>query len=105
MTDHQKHEAPFAKHRDGALECAIWRRETDSGVVYNTELSRSYKNDQGGWQKTHSISDRDLLRAARLQEQAYSTIQQNREQDRAAYIAQQRQSAQPELSPEQSRNR
>ncbi|MEM6712825.1 MAG: hypothetical protein AAF590_11170 [Pseudomonadota bacterium] len=73
---------PYDRHRDGALEIAIWRAVTDKGVAYNTEMKRSYKDDQGEWQSTHAIPERDLLKAARLQEQAYTSIQMAREYDR-----------------------
>lgn len=94
---------PFDRHRDGALECAIWRKETDKGVMYNTELKRSYQDQQGAWQTSHTIPDRDLLRAARLQEQAYGTIQKAREQDRAQYV--QKHQAQTQPGPQQSYDR
>lgn len=90
MSDHnQGTNRPIAKHRDGPLETAIWKRETDKGPVYNTERSRSYQDKDGNWQRTNVIPERDLLRAARLDEKAYETIQDFRERDRAAYVAEQ----------------
>jgi len=80
---------PIAKHRDGHLETAIWKRKTEKGPVYNTERSRSYQDKDGNWRKTNVIPERDLLRAARLDEKAYETIQGFRERDRAAYVKQQ----------------
>ncbi len=83
---------PYEKHRDGALEIAIWKRKiADKGAVYNTELKRSYKDERGEWQTTHAIPERDLLKAARLQEQAYTSIQMAREYDRVLYMEQQKQ--------------
>ncbi len=79
---------PYEKHRDGALEIAIWKRETDKGTLYNTDLKRSYKDERGEWQATHTIPERDLLKAARLQEQAYTSIQTAREHDRVQYMEQ-----------------
>lgn len=73
---------PYDKHRDGALEIAIWRTETDKGPAYNTDMKRSYKDEKGEWQTTRAIPERDLLKAARLQEQAYTSIQMDREYDR-----------------------
>ncbi|MEM6381318.1 MAG: hypothetical protein AAF739_01480 [Pseudomonadota bacterium] len=81
---------PYEKHRDGGLEIAVWKRSTDKGTVYNTEMKRSYKDDQGEWQSTHAIPERDLLKAARLQEQAYTSIQMSREYDRVQYMEQQK---------------
>ena len=74
---------PVDSMRDGAIEVSIWKRETEKGMAFNTERSRSYLDKDGNWQKTHSIPERDLLRAARLDEQAYSKIQKLRDQDRA----------------------
>jgi len=96
---------PFEKHRDGALECAIWRRETDKGVLYNTELKRSYRDDQGNWQSSHAIPDRDLLKAARLQEQAYGSIQKARAHDRSNYVERQKAQTQPDMQRAQEPTR
>ncbi|MDF1871988.1 hypothetical protein [Vannielia sp.] len=73
---------PIDKHRDGAIEVAIWRRETEKGFVFNTERTRSYLDQDGNWQKTNVIPERDLLKAARLDEKAYETIQNLRERER-----------------------
>lgn len=90
MSDHQQDTSrPIAKHRDGAVEVAIWRRETDNGPVYNTERSRSYRDQDGNWQKTSVIPERDLLKAARLDQKAYESIQQMRDQERAKYVEKQ----------------
>ncbi len=91
MSEQQKQDAnrPVAKHRDGAVEVAIWRRETDNGPVFNTERSRSYRDQEGNWQSTSVIPERDLLKAARLDQRAYESIQQMRDQERAKYVGQQ----------------
>ena len=94
---------PYDKYRDGALEIAIWKRETDKGTLYNTELKRSYKDERGEWQTTHAIPERDLLKAARLQEQAYTSIQMAREYDRVLYMEQQKQ--RQKERPAQTRDR
>jgi len=89
MTDNnQDANQPVAKHRDGAIETAVWRRDTDKGPVFNTERSRSYQDKDGNWQKTHTIPERDLLKAARLDQKAYESIQQLRGQERANYVGQ-----------------
>ncbi len=80
---------PMHKHRDGALEVAIWRRETEKGPVFNTERTRSYRDENGNWQKTNVVPERDLLRAARLDQKAYETIQSQREKEREAYVKEQ----------------
>lgn len=90
MTDNnQDANQPVAKHRDGAIETAVWRRDTDKGPVFNTERSRSYQDKDGNWQKTHAIPERDLLKAARLDQKAYESIQAIREQGRGQYVERQ----------------
>jgi len=83
MSEQSKEQSrPIDKHRDGAIEVAIWRRETEKGFVFNTERTRSYLDQDGNWQKTSVIPERDLLKAARLDEKAYETIQRLRETER-----------------------
>jgi len=88
MSDEQKNR-PVESHRDGAVEVAIWRRDTEKGPVFNTERTRSYQDQEGNWRKTHSIPERDLLKAARLDQRAYESIQQMRDQERTAYVGRQ----------------
>lgn len=83
---------PVEKHRDGALEVAIWKQDSDKRSFYTTERTRAYQDKNGDWKKSHSIPERDLLRAARLDEKAYESIQKIRDQDRAQYVGRQKQS-------------
>lgn len=105
MTDtNTEPKRPIDKHRDGTLEVAIWRQENDKGeAFYTTERTRSYRDQNGDWQKTHSIPERDLLRAARLDEQAYSSIQLLRDQDRAQYVEKQKKTSDKTASREPNR--
>lgn len=96
---------PVKSHRDGVLETAIWRRETDNGPVFNTERTRSYQDKEGNWKKTHSIPERDLLKAALLDQKAYESIQQMRSQEREKYIEKQKQAASQSPQQEQVRDR
>lgn len=72
--DKDEDRRPKVRHRDGLMEVAVWERETEKGPVYNTERTRSYRDEDGKWQKTHSIPERDLLKAARLDQKAYESI-------------------------------
>ena len=89
---------PIARHRDGAIEVAVFRNETEKGAVYNTERTRSYQDKDGNWQKTHSFPERDLLKAAKLDEKAYESIQHSRKQSRREYVERQ-QSEQQRTNP------
>lgn len=77
--EREKDRQPKVRHRDGLVEVAIWERETNNGPVYNTERTRSYRDEDGKWKKTHSIPERDLLKAARLDQKAYESIAQLRQ--------------------------
>jgi len=106
MTTHdteRKH--PVAKHRDGAIEVSIWRSETENGVLYNTERTRSYRDQNDRWQRTHSIAERDLLKAARLDEMAYATIQKLRAQERDKYVSAQQDRGQSQRQRDPARKR
>lgn len=72
--EREEDKRPTMRHRDGLVEVAVWERKTDNGPVYNTERTRSYRDEDGKWKKTHSIPERDLLKAARLDQKAYESI-------------------------------
>ena len=65
---------PIAKIRDGALEISIWKNLTEIGTYYAADgVTRSYKVGED-WKKTRSLSNGELLAAARLHELAYTKI-------------------------------
>lgn len=82
MNNDDEKRRPVETLRDGAIEVSIWGRETENGTMYNTQRARSYQDQEGNWKRTKAIPERDLLRAARLDEMAYASIQKLREQDR-----------------------
>lgn len=72
--DKEEKQRPAIKHRDGLVEVAVWEKKTEKGLIYNTERTRSYQDQDGKWRKSHSIPERDLLKASRLDEKAYESI-------------------------------
>ena len=67
-------QAPVAKIRDGSLEISIWENKTEKGTRYASDgVTRSYQVGEE-WKKTRSLSNGELLRAARLHEMAYTKI-------------------------------
>lgn len=51
------------RHRN--LKAAIWKNETDKGVIYNVTLTRSYRvEDQ--WHDSQSFSYSDLMNVVKL---------------------------------------
>ena len=81
---------PVDKLYDGRLTAAIWENKGDNSKFYNVTLKYSYKDQEGKWRDTSSIPGNELLKAARLAELAYGSVQRLKDQDRAEYIEQQR---------------
>lgn len=95
----QNNNRPVENFRDGAIQVAVWPRQGQNGTFYEIERTRSYKDKDDNWQKTTLISERDMLKARRLEDQAYEAIQRLKEQDRALKDFQ-RTSGEQEPSPE-----
>jgi hypothetical protein len=72
--------------RDG-LKAAIWRNVVDngqnSGPMYNTTVSRSYKErDSDEWKDTNGFGYDDLLGLSKIVNEAHSWIAEQRSRDR-----------------------
>src|SRR5580658_5053288 len=65
--------APVFTCRHRALKAAVWRNETDNGVMFNTTLSRSYKDGEE-WRESQSFGWDDLLIVAELLRTCYGFI-------------------------------
>ena len=71
--------------RDGALKATIWRNEHEkNGAFYSVNLARIYKDNEGKYHDTDSMSGTQLLRLARLAEKAYDRISALRAADMEA---------------------
>lgn len=57
--------APVFTTRHRALKAAVWRNETENGPMYNTTLSRSYKDGET-WKESSSFGFDDVLIVAEL---------------------------------------
>lgn len=64
--------------RDGALKAVIWRNEGENGAFFSVTLAKTYKDDRGQYQDTHSFSAGDLLRVSELSRQAYGRVNELR---------------------------
>lgn len=64
---------PVHKLRCGALEVAVWQKESDKGPWYTVTMSRSYKQGEA-WKQSDSFGDDDLLLLAKLLDQAHTWI-------------------------------
>ena len=66
--------APVHTVRIGGVKVAIWKNSTQNGPMYNCTLVRSYKNQQGEWAESQSLSRDDLLVAAKALDLAHTFI-------------------------------
>lgn len=60
--------------RFGAVKAAIWRNDTSVGPMYNVTVIRSYKDEEGDWQDSHSFGYDDLLPLAKALNVAHTWI-------------------------------
>ena len=56
---------PAFSTRRGRLSLTIWANDTEKGIRYSTEITRSWK-DGDEFRTTTRLDERDLLAAARL---------------------------------------
>lgn len=76
---------PIDKLRLGNLSAAIWRNlDKQSNPFYTCTISRSYTDDEGNWHETPTFGRGDLLRVAKLADQAHSRIESLIQEDRQA---------------------
>ncbi len=64
---------PAHEIRIGAVKAVIWANPTDSGVFYNVNLSRIYK-DGDDWKTTDGFRRDDLPLVAKLADRAFDWI-------------------------------
>ena len=75
---------PVAKFKHGGIELSVWPNQTESGTMYNTTITNSYKDDKSGeWKQTSSFSPTDLLVVGELSRQAFAKITELKQQGRA----------------------
>lgn len=66
---------PAQTFRVGALQCAIWKRQSKEGPFYNVTFSRSFKRkDSDEWEHTDSLNRDDLLVVKELAGWAFAWI-------------------------------
>jgi len=82
MTTKQR---PISKLQDRDLTASVWRNESQDGrFFYTVTLERVYTDKNGGLKNTDRLDARnDLLRAARLLQNAYDEFLQLRQQDKS----------------------
>ena len=74
---------PIKKLRDGSLVISIWANETEKGIRYTTDgITRSYTDGTGTWKDTRSLSNVEILQAARLMMETYDHIRDLKASDK-----------------------
>ena len=72
-----------AKLQYGRIEVAIWKNQGDKRPFYSTTLTRSYKDDDGNWKQSSSLTGSELLVAAQAYQEAFRTIEALKRSDAA----------------------
>jgi hypothetical protein len=75
---------PAAKVTMYPITAAVWRNERDERVFYSVTLQRNYKDGDGKWKHSDSLSEGDLLLASKVLDQAHTEISRLRASDRQA---------------------
>jgi hypothetical protein len=74
---------PVAKFKHGGISLDVWPNQTETGTMYNTTISNSYRDDKSGeWKQTASFSPTDLLVVGELARQAFAKITELKQQGR-----------------------
>jgi len=74
--------APAHTVRIGPLRCAIWANQTKNGVMHNSVLTRTYRDNDGEFRETPSLRRDDLLAAGKLLDMAHTWICRTEQEQR-----------------------
>jgi len=66
---------PVHEIRFGRIKAAIWRNETQNGIMHNVTFVRIYRTDDG-WETTTSFGRDDLPLIAKVADMAHTWIYQ-----------------------------
>ena len=74
-TKAEKKNQPVHEERIGAIKAVVWANPTKAGgTMFNTTVSRIYKDGDGNWQETTSFGRDDLLVAGKVLDRVHSWI-------------------------------
>lgn len=79
---------PIDTIRDGSLKATLWKNTGEKGDYYSVRITRTWRDDQGNYHDSDSLSGSELLRVARLANIAYDEIVILRSNDRLADLGQ-----------------
>lgn len=66
--------APELVLRDGNLRSATWRSDGEYGPLFNTRITKLYRDDDGNPRETSTLGSKDLLRASELTRETHQEI-------------------------------
>ena len=81
MSDTKKSVARVNLH---PVSVAIWANQTEKGVRYSVTIASRYKDSGGKWKNSVSLSENELLLAAKALDLAHSEILKLRAADRSS---------------------
>lgn len=65
---------PEKTFKAGAVEAALWTNHAETGDFTTVQLTRSYKDREGAWQRSTSLRVSDLPRASLVLDKAYEYL-------------------------------
>ena len=72
---------PIHEVRMGMIKVAVWKNDSQNGVLYKAPFSRIYRAGNE-WKTTESVGRVDLLVLAKVADQAHSWIHTQSQEDR-----------------------
>ena len=78
---------PVKKIRDGLIEAAIWRNETDKGHFYSASITNAFVehvDNNDIYHSSNNYTDTELLQLRRIADKAYDAIVELRQAEKAA---------------------
>jgi hypothetical protein len=82
-TNAKPSQKPVEKLRSGAVEVAIWRKESEKGPFHSVTMSRSYKQGEE-WKQADSFSGDEVLILSKLLDMADTWMRNNPAKQQAA---------------------
>lgn len=94
MSDNKQPGSKPKNLREGVLNLAIWKNTTEKGHSYSSKLTRNYRDNEGQWQETPHLREKDQLPASNLFTRAHDFIRKDKAQDKRAISQDQQQGPQ-----------
>ncbi|KCZ61421.1 hypothetical protein HY36_16760 [Hyphomonas atlantica] len=73
-TPQNSESAPNFVLRDGALRSATWRSEGEYGPLFNTRITKLYRDEDGNPRETATLNSKDLLQVSELARETHREV-------------------------------